>query len=72
MSEEHLVLLLQALVLGKLLIVFIPDCLKLLLLLAVLIDLLLELVLEPLDGRLELFDLGLFEVKRLELVLLRL
>ena len=72
MSEEHLVLLLQALVLGKLLIVFIPDCLKLLLLLAVLIDLFLELVLEPLDGILELFNLGLLEVKRLELVLLRL
>ena len=65
-------MLLQALVLGKLLIVFIPDCLKLLLLVAVLIYLLLELVLEPLDGRLELFNLGLLEVKRLELVLLRL
>ena len=65
-------MLLQALVLGKLLIVFIPDCLKLLLLLAVLIDLFLELVLEPLDGILELFNLGLLEVKRLELVLLRL
>ena len=65
-------MLLQALVLGELLIVFIPDCLKLLLLLAVLIDLLLELVLQLLDGRLERFNLRLLEVNRLELVLLRL
>ena len=48
--------------LGELLIVFIPDCLKLLLLLAVLIDLLLELVLQLLDGGLESFNLGLLEV----------
>ena len=65
-------MLLQALVLGELLIVFIPDCLKLLLLLAVLIDLLLELILQLLDGRLERFNLRLLEVNRLELVLLRL
>ena len=65
-------MLLQALVLGELLIVFIPDCLKLLLLLAVLIDLLLEFVLQLLDGRLECFYLRLLEVNRLELVLLRL
>lgn len=65
-------MLLQALVLGELLIVFIPDCLKLLLLLAVLIDLLLELVLQLLDGRLERFNFRLLEVNRLELVLLRL
>ena len=65
-------MLLQALVLGELLIVFIPDCLKLLLLLAVLIDLLLELVLQLLDGRLERFNFRLLEVNLLELVLLRL
>ena len=65
-------MLLQALVLGKLLIVFIPDCLKLLFLLAVLIDLFLELTLQFLDGGLERFDLRLLEVERLELVLLRL
>lgn len=38
---------------GELLIVFIPDGLKLLLLLAVLVDLILELTFELLDRRLE-------------------
>ena len=56
----------------KLLVVFIPDRLKLLLLLTVLVDLLLELVFQPLDRVLERLDLGLLKVKTFELVLLRL
>lgn len=56
--------------LGELLIIFIPDCLKLLLLLTVLIYLLLKLRLQSLDRVLKLLDLGLPEVEIFELVLL--
>ena len=52
--------------LGEFLVVFIPDRLKLPSFLAVLIDLLLELVLKLLDRALKLFDLRLLEVKLLE------
>ena len=58
--------------LGKLLIVFVPDCLKLLLLLAIFVNLLLKLILQSLDRVLKRLDLRLLEVKILQLVLLRL
>ena len=58
--------------LGKLLIVFVPDCLKLLLLLTVFVNLLLKLILQSLDRVLKRLDLWLLEVKTLQLVLLRL
>ena len=70
LGEQHLVLFQEALVLGELLIIFIPDCLKLLLLLTVLIYLLLKLRLQSLDRVLKLLDLGLPEVEIFELVLL--
>lgn len=49
----------------KLLVVFIPDLLKLLLFLAVLIDLVLELALEFLNRGLECLNIRLLKVKRL-------
>lgn len=58
--------------LSKLLIVFIPNSLKLLLFRTILIDLLLEFRLQFLDHALETLDLGLLEVQVLELILLRL
>ena len=52
--------------LGELLVIFIPDRLKLPSFLTVLIDLLLELILKLLDRALKLFDLRLLEVELLE------
>ena len=58
--------------LGKFFIIFIPNRLKLLLLLTVLIDLLFKLVLQLHDRGLDRFYLRLLEVEHLKLVLLRL
>lgn len=54
----------------ELLVIFIPDRLKLLFLLTVLVDLLLELIFQSLDRVLERLDLGLLKVETFELVLL--
>ena len=58
--------------LGKLFIVFIPNSLKLLLFITILVDLLLELRLQSLHHALEALDLGLLKVQVLEFILLRL